>query len=64
MIYQNKTKMKMRKSIVQLMSLIGLAIALSLLLLYITNPALDLVEKLAIELLQTEHKYSEWASNF
>lgn len=64
MIYQNKTKMKMRKSIVQLMSLIGLAIALSLLLLYITNPALDLVEKLATELLQTEHKYSEWASNF
>lgn len=54
----------MRKSIVQLMSLIGLAIALSLLLLYITNPALDLVEKLATELLQTEHKYSEWASNF
>lgn len=64
MIYQNKTKMKMRKSIVQLMSLIGLAIALSLLLLYITNPALDLVEKIATELLQTEHKYSEWASNF
>lgn len=64
MIYQNKTKMKMRKSIVQLMSLIGLAIALSLLLLYITNPALDLVEKLATELLQTEQKYSEWASNF
>ncbi|MBK6859629.1 MAG: hypothetical protein IPK91_09810 [Saprospiraceae bacterium] len=56
--------MKIRKSIVQLMSLIGLAIALSLLLLYLTNPALDLVEKLASELLQTEQNYSEWASNF
>ncbi|HRG69814.1 MAG: hypothetical protein JNL65_03375 [Saprospiraceae bacterium] len=56
--------MKIKNGFIQVLCLVILAICLSLVMLYMTNPFIDFTEKLAHELLRNEQNYALWANQY